>query len=63
MKKIFLSLLVIGLMSGSAYAEKGKKSKSKKASKTECCSKEKCCTPPSCDKTACPIVVPGCGSK
>jgi len=65
MKKLFLSVLAIAMMSSAAvYAENGKKpsKKAKKKAKTECC-KKAVCPKSSCDKTTCPITMPGCGSK
>jgi hypothetical protein len=60
MKKIFLGLLAIGMITSfSAFAGNGKKSKSKKKAKTEC-NKKNCCPVTACDKTKC-IPMPGCG--
>jgi hypothetical protein len=58
MKKIFLSMLVIALMSGSAFAtnDNGGKKKAKQKAKTECKAEKcdpKCCDPQNCDPTNC----------
>ena len=65
MKKVFLSVLAIGMMSGTAvFANNGKKpsKKTKKAAKIECqkpvcCEKSGCCI--SSDKATC-VPMPGC---
>ena len=48
MKKIFLGLLAIALMSAPAFAEGGKKKAKNKKAKTEC--KKDCCDGKSCPK-------------
>ena len=66
MKKVFLSVLAIAMMSGAAvFANNGKKpsKKTKKAAKIECqkqvcCEKPNCCSS-SCDKASC-VPMPGC---
>ena len=62
MKKIFLGLLAIALMTSPAFANGGKK-KARKKAKIEC-SKDKCCDAKTCptDNKCCPIPV-GSGSK
>ena len=55
MKKIFLGVLAIALMSSPAIAGGGKKKAGKKA-KIEC-TKDKCCDPKDCTKdTKCPPI-------
>ena len=63
MKKVFLSMLAIVMISSAAvYANNGKKpsKKAAKKAKTECCKKSAC--PKSCDKSTC-AQMPGCGNK
>lgn len=65
MKKVFVSVLAIAMMSGAAYASNGKKpsKKNKKAAKKMECTQPVCCEKPNCsgpcDKTAC-VLMPGC---
>lgn len=58
MKKMFLSLLAIALISGAAYASNGKK-RAKKAAKAQKCEKMKCPVSSSCNPSNC-VPLPGC---
>jgi len=54
MKKIFLGMLAIALMSSPAFAENGGKKKAKKKAKIEC-KKDNCCDPNCCDPKCCDL--------
>ena len=54
MKKIFLGMLAIALMSSPAFAADGGKKKQKSKAKIEC-KKDNCCDPKCCDPKCCDI--------